>query len=199
MIDVNLSLENIIDLIGKQTKLLEKKIFELSQIKNSMEKVQSNIIDALEYKNNVFIKYNEERKYVSYDIISKTVDELEINLRKVILDIENKKKEVYSSFGTGTNFDLFKNEGKIVNNDIRYFIECNNDIDNYNILPKGNYLSIVLDDNSNNKEQYYSKLIDYITDNNIEVIGDFNEIWIFPRIGKDKKEVTLVKIEILIK
>ncbi len=164
-----------------------------------MEKVHYNIVDTLKYDNNAFIKYNEERKYISYDFISKTVDELEINLRKVILDIENKRKEVYSSFGTSTSFELFKNENKMVNNDIRYFIECDDYIDNYNILPKGNYLSIVLDDNSNNKEQYYRKLVNYMIDNNIEVVGDFNETWIFPRIGKDKKEVTLVKIEILIK
>lgn len=199
MIDINLSLENTIDLIDKQTKLLEKRIFELSQIKDSMEKVHYNIVDALKYDNNAFIKYNQERKYISYDFISKTVDELEINLRKVILDIENKRKEVYSSFGTSTSFEFFKNENKIVNNDIRYFIECDDGIDNYDVLPKGNYLSILLDDNSNNKEQYYRKLVNYIIDNNIDVVGDFNETWIFPRIGQDKKEVTLVRIEILIK
>lgn len=200
IIDVNLSLENTLDLIDKQTKLLEKRISELSQIKNSMERVRNNIVDALKYNNNaIFTKYNEERKYISYGIMSKTVDELEINLRKVILDIENKRKEVYSSFGTSTSFELFKSENKIVSNDIRYFIEYDEDIDNYDILPKGQYLCIVLDDNSNNKEPYYRKLVDYIIDNNIEIAGDFNETWIFPRIWHEKKEVTLVKIEILIK
>lgn len=200
MIDVNISLENTINLIDKQTKLLEEKILELSQIKNSMEKVYNNIVDALKYKeNNVFIEYNEERKYISYKFISKTVDELEVNLRKVILDIENKRKEVYSSFGTSIDFELFNNENKIVNKDIRYFIEGDDEIEDYDTLPQGNYLSIVLDDNSNNKEPYYSKLVEYIRDNNIEVASDFNEIWIFPRIGEGKKEATLVKVEILIK
>lgn len=199
LIDINLPLENTLNLLEKQTKLLGKRINELYEIKNSMEKVHNNISDALNYDNDVFIKYNEERKYVSYGFISKTVDELEVNLRKVVLDIQSKRKEVYSSFGTSTGFEVFKNENKIINYDIRYFIDCDEYIENYKILPKGNYLSIVLDDNSNNKEPYYCKLADYIIDNNIEVVGDFNETWIFPRIGKDKKEVTLVKIEILIK
>ncbi|ACD51311.1 MerR family transcriptional regulator [Clostridium botulinum] len=87
LININLPLENTLDLIEKQTKLLKKRINELSDIKNSMEKVHNNIADALNYDNDVFIKYNEERKYVSYGFISKTVDELEVNLRKVVLDI----------------------------------------------------------------------------------------------------------------
>ncbi|WP_154698271.1 MerR family transcriptional regulator, partial [Clostridium botulinum] len=105
LININLPLENTLDLIEKQTKLLKKRINELSDIKNSMEKVHNNIADALNYDNDVFIKYNEERKYVSYGFISKTVDELEVNLRKVVLDIQSKRKEVYSSFGTGTSFE----------------------------------------------------------------------------------------------
>ena len=67
------------------------------------------------------------------------------------------------------------------------------------ITPEGNYLTIFFDDNWENINKYYYKMIDYIEKNNIEVEGDFNEVWIMPRVDSNGKEKTFGYIEILIK
>ena len=41
--------------------------------------------------------------------------------------------------------------------------------------------------------------MDYIEENNIEVEGDFNEVWTMPRVDSNGKEKTFGYIEILIK
>ena len=42
-------------------------------------------------------------------------------------------------------------------------------------------------------------MIDYIEKNNIEVVGDFIETVIIPRVNKEGKENTLAKLEVLCK
>lgn len=66
-------------------------------------------------------------------------------------------------------------------------------------MEEGDYLSIVFDDNWENIGKYYKKILNYISDKNITTIGDFNEVWVIPRINYDGSIIILGYIEILCK
>lgn len=199
VINCDSSIEDTLSIIENQINVFNSKISELLKIKNSMEKLRTTISDAMNSKNNeVFIEFNKERRYISYNYVSNNIEEQEVNLRRAILDVESRQREVYSIFGVGTLYEKYIVENKIVNMDIRYYIDNKYDANNYNILPEGYYVSIIFDDNSYNKYKYYKKLTDYIINNNIDVVGDFSETWIIPKSYKSK-EITLVKLEIMCK
>lgn len=199
MIQSYSSIDSISSIIGKQIDLFNVKISELLRIKESMERVQETINKGMEEKHNeVFIAFHEEEKYISYPYVSHNTEEQEINLRKVIIEVESKKREVYSVFGVGTLYNQYIKEGNIINQDIRYYVNEELKDESYNVLPKGYYASIIFDDNSFNKEKYYKILVDYIQNNNLNVVGDFSEKWIIPRVDYNGRESTLVKIEIRI-
>ena len=75
------------------------------------------------------------------------------------------------------------------------------DIKEYNkiVLKKGKYLTLNFDDDYNDTRKYYDIIMNYIEENNIEVLGDFYEIYIITRVGSDGSEKSLGKIQILIK
>ena len=66
-------------------------------------------------------------------------------------------------------------------------------------LPAGKYVTMYFDDRSIDNRKYYRKIIDFISENNIEVVGDFLETAMILRVNKDGKENTLAKLEILCK
>ena len=68
---------------------------------------------------------------------------------------------------------------------------------NQNILPEGEYVTLIFEGSLKESINYYKKILDYIKINNIEVVGDFNEIWLMPKIDENLEEKSLVKIEIL--
>lgn len=196
-IDSNSSIDDTLSIIDNQINIFDSKIDNLVKIKKSMEKLKSNITDALiESHNEVFVAFNKERRYISYDYISTNIEEQEVNLRKAIIDVESKQREVYSIYGLGSFYKEYMTEGKIINKDIRYYIDEENDSSYYHTLPEGYYVTIMFDDNSYNKVKYYEKLMNYIKVNNINVVGDFNETWILPRLNNNK-ESTLIKLDIM--
>ena len=66
-------------------------------------------------------------------------------------------------------------------------------------MPAGKYITMYFDDSSIDNRKYYRKIIDFISENNIEVVGDFLETAMILRVNKDGKENTLAKLEILCK
>ena len=66
-------------------------------------------------------------------------------------------------------------------------------------LPSGNYLTMYFEDDFYNTKKYYNEIIKYIKVNNIEVIGDFHEIYIMTRANPEGEIMALAKIEILLK
>lgn len=72
-----------------------------------------------------------------------------------------------------------------------------NDDNNLITLPEGEYITLNFDDDYKDTSKYYKSLIEYIDRNNIEVSGDFYEIYIMTRVGKDGKERSLGQIQIL--
>lgn len=198
IIDSHSSVDDTLSIIENQIKLFDSRISDLIKIRKSMDKLRISISDTMNSKHNeVFITFRKERRYIAYNYVSKNIEEQEVNLRKVIIDVESKKREVYSIFGLGSFYEQYVTENKIVNKDIRYYIDEDYNSGYYEILPEGYYVSIIFDDNSYNKKKYYKELTDYIKNNNIKVSGDFSETWIIPMLDENHKEITLVQLDIM--
>ena len=198
-INARYSISDNIQILDKQIDSFENNFKRLMRIKESMESRRKTYKQIASISmNQVYISYEKERKYLSYDYVSENIDEQEINFRKVILEAGCLQDEVYSIFGTGARYDTYVKEGKIINPDIRYYVD-NEELRRCNVLPEGNYVTVVFDDNAYNKYKYYEMILSYVKSNNIEVVGDFNETWIIPRIGEDGQETTVVKLDLMCK
>ena len=87
------SLESIVDILGNQKKIISNKIKELENIKKKIENLESKIDFSLNKGiEEIFIKHNEERKFIQYNFTDRFSDEFEINLRKILLEVERKCK-----------------------------------------------------------------------------------------------------------
>lgn len=135
---------------------------------------------------------NKENKYRYYILNSEC--SLELVIDNIILDLENKQNEVYVQMGSTVPYKVLKNENKIIYKGIKAFCKDEN---NSNILPKGEYVTLIFEGSLKKSLNHYKKILDYIKVNNIEVVGDFNEIWLMPKIDENLEERSLVKIEIL--
>ncbi|MGO0862249.1 hypothetical protein ACTPEN_21740, partial [Clostridioides difficile] len=66
------SIESMMNTIDRQNKMIENKIKELSDVKNYLNDIEFKVNELLKYDlNNVFIKYNKERKVNLYKCNSK--------------------------------------------------------------------------------------------------------------------------------
>ncbi|NRY67607.1 DNA-binding transcriptional MerR regulator [Clostridium beijerinckii] len=192
------SMEEKLDMISFQQEVLENKLLEMEIIKNHLEYMKNTVSSIIEYETDkIFIKYNEKREYISYDCVSATINELEINYRKVMPNSENqleklsyelssmvsydelKEKMVYKNIMTNNYVRMLKNEGRAI------------------VLPEGEYITIYFEGGCFENKKYYNKIIDYINKNNIKISGDFHEVYILPQVNEDGKENTLMKLEIM--
>ncbi|MFL8756639.1 MerR family transcriptional regulator [Clostridioides sp. GD02376] len=197
LIDSDGSIKSMLNTINEQKKMIENKIKELSDVKKYLNDIESNVNELLEYGlNQVFVKYNKERKVSVYKCDSKDEVEFEMYLRRVILHVQDKYNDVYPIISGSISYEkVIKERDTLLYDNIVDFTRRDN-YENEYILPEGEYLTILYDDNWNNAYDYYQKIIDYAKDNNIEIVGDFNEIWILSRVDSDSKEKTLVQLEI---
>lgn len=187
--------EEIVNLLDVQVKAMEQKIKEYKQISNSMKAIKASISEALSMKQDVpFISDEKEQYYYSYPLVSRTMEEQELNFRKAALMDGEKESQVYSIFGTSTLADEYFKNGIIVNPEIRSFVSAVKDKDVL-IQPSGRYACIIFDDNVNNKENYYECLADFIRKEKLQTKGNFVEEWIIPRV-QNGMESTLIKIKI---
>lgn len=197
-IGTNLSMEEILHIINTQQEIMEDKLKEMNRIKNHVDSIKSSVSSIIKHEfNKVFIKYNKERKYISYDCISNSSDELEFNCRNVMLGIE-KKSEIFNyELSTITAYDNI--EDKITYRNIMINMDENILKDKSNIitLPEGEYLTVYFEGKWFECKEYYNEIIKYIKENNIKVNGDFHEIYIFPKMDESGIENTLTQLEIL--
>lgn len=197
LIDSDSSIESMMNTIDRQNKMIENKIKELSDVKKYLNDIEFKVNELLKYDlNNVFIKYNKERKVNIYKCNSKDEVELEMYLRHIILHIQDRYNDVYPIISGSISYEKVIKEGKALLYDYIVDFTEREEYTNEYILPAGEYLTIIYDDNWNNAYKYYQKIIDYAKNNNIELVGNFNEIWMLSRVGSDTKEKTLVQLEI---
>ncbi|WP_243207773.1 MerR family transcriptional regulator [Paeniclostridium hominis] len=195
------SLESIFDILGNQKKMINEKIKELENIKNKVESLENKIgFSLVQGINKVFVKHNEERKFKIYNYKDRYTDEFEINLSKVLLEVERDYENVNAEISFTTSYKEIKLNGNIVYNNVMINLGENVPYKDENIIsiPKGNYLTMYFDDAYRDSGKYYDIIMDYIKKNNIEPKSDFHEIYIMTRVGMNGKEKSLGQIEILI-
>ncbi|MGL5150392.1 MAG: MerR family transcriptional regulator [Clostridium sp.] len=195
------SLESISSILVNQKELLNNKISQLQHIEKQITLLESKIRTSLEKGlNEVFIKYNEERKCLEFDYTDRNTMKFELDLRKslVVAEKEYKNANTEIVFTVSyeelkkTNVATYKNVMLNLGQDVKY--------ENEKIItiPEGNYLTMYFDDAHRNSLKYYKIVMDYISEHNIKVKGDFREIYILTRMGIDGVIKSLGKIEILI-
>lgn len=195
------SLESIEDILNNQKMIIDEKIKELENIKKKIGYMKDTIATSLDKGiNKVFIKYNNQRKFIKYNYTGRYTDEFEINLRKVLLEVERDYENVNAEIAFTTSYEDINKEGNVVYKNV--MINLGEDIDFKDekiiTIPEGNYLTMYFDDAYRDAGKYYEIIMKYIKDNEIKPKGDFHEIYIMTRVGMDGKEKSLGQIEILI-
>lgn len=194
------SFDSILNIISKQKEMIDNKIKELSTVKNNISFLEERIKKSLEEGiDEVFIKYSEEKRFIKYNNTKRYTEEFEINLSKTLVDMEQKYSSSNKELAFAISYEDIKKYEKLIYNNM--LISVGEGIRNYHenliTLPKGEYITLNFDDDYKDTSKYYKKIIEYIDKNNIEVSGDFYEIYIMTRVGNDGKERSLGQIQIL--
>lgn len=195
------SVESMLEITRQQKKALEAKIIELENMKSHLNNFESRIDNAVSIGfNNIVLIDNEERYVIKYNYISKTPEELEVNLRKVIIDAEEKFGILNSDIGFTVSYDDIVNKNKVVFKNLTIHIYNNREnitLGNISVLQKGTYITMYIDDSSFDNRNYYNEILKFAEANNIRVTGDFIETEIIARVNKEGKGNNLAKIELL--
>ncbi len=196
------SIQSILDITQKQKMAVEKRIKELDHMKSHLDSFENRIIASIEAGfSRILLVDNEERSYIKYNYFSTTQEELEINLRKVIIDAEEKYGILNSDIGFTVSYEDIIKENKVIFKELSIHIYDGIKVKSENlcILPKGTYLTMYLDNSSFDNRKYYHEMIMYAQKNNILVQGDFIETEIIARVNKQGQANNLAKIELLCK
>ncbi len=196
------SLESILTIIKNQKNIIDKKIVELNNIKKSIQNLESSISEALDIGiNKFFIKYNKERKLKKYKYTRRYTEEFEIQLRKSLREIEKEYNCSDVKIAFETSYDGLVKRNELIHTKAMLELDYNILVDKDDIitLKEGNYLTFYFDDNFYDNKKYYYNVIDYIKNNNIDVVGEFYEIYEMTRVSSDGEVKSLAKIEILLK
>ncbi len=195
------SLESILEILGKQKNLINNKIKELENIKYKITSLENKIGISLENGiNEVFVKYNEERKCLKFNYTDRYTEAFEINLRKALLEAERNYENANAEIVFTISYEDMKNNNEVIYKNVMLNLGEDVDYEGEKItsIPAGNYLTMYFDDAYRDSQKYYKIIMDYIERNNIKTKGDFREIYIMTRMGVDGVEKSLGQIEILI-
>ncbi|CUO00238.1 MULTISPECIES: MerR family transcriptional regulator [Clostridium] len=193
------SLDSILDIMKKQKDIIDKKINELNTIKNNISFLEKRINESLEEGINViFIKEYPKREFIKYNNTNRFTVEFEINLSKALADAERKYNNFNKELAFVTSFNDFRRDDKTIYKAMMLSFTDMISIDEKEkfIIPKGKYLTINFDDDYKDTKKYYTKIMNYIRENNIKVKGDFYEIYAMTRVGNDGREKSLGKLQI---
>lgn len=194
------SFDSILNIMSNQKKMIDNKIKELSAVKNNITFLEERIKKSLkEGIDKVFIKYNEERRFIKYSNTKRYTEEFEINLSKTLVDLERSNSNSNKELAFAVSYEDIKKGDELIYNNMLLGIKegVKTEYENLITMPKGEYVTLNFDDDYNDTSKYYKKIMEYISKETIEVVGDFYEIYIMTRVGNDGKEKSLGKIQIL--
>ena len=194
--------ESVLHIIRKQKAIIDEKIKELNKIKDNITFLEESIKVSLdEGLNKIFIKFYEDRSFIKYDNTNRFTEEFEVNLSKILAEVERKYTYFNKELWFVISYKDLKADKKVTYKNTMIKFTQSMDIKEYNkiVLKKGKYLTLNFDDDYNDTRKYYDIIMNYIEENNIEVLGDFYEIYIITRVGSDGSEKSLGRIQILIK
>ena len=193
--------DSMMKIIKQQMCVLDKKIEELQSVKSYIEFLDFRIRESKKVKESeIFVKENDERLVKRYNCKMESIKEIEINLRKILLEAEKDNWMLNSEIVFESSIDKLRSEERVVYTSIMLYKHTKK-IDDCEsiILPKGKYLTMYYDDGYKNNLKYYKKMLNYINKNNIETIGNFNEFSILSRINNNEVEKSIIQLEIKIK
>ena len=198
IIDNYTSLDSILEIMQKQKQIIKKKITELESIKYNIKCIEKGIKETQSHGlNTVFIKYNPERKFVTYDYTDRYAYEFEMNLRSSLVDMELN----YNSYNSQIAFSVAYNE-EINTDKLNYnrtMIKIENEIikneENIYTIEEGNYLTLYFDDDYHDALKYHNIFKEYIKENNIKIVSDIYEIYLITRVGNNGQRKSLAHIE----
>lgn len=202
ILNSNSSIKDISQNIKRQSIIIEQNIKQLIKMQAYLHNINEDIVNSInEGLDKIFLKHNEERLFINYPIYSTNVVELDVNMRDILLDIEEKNNDnLFITLGSTVSYKDLKENNKIIYNGFKIFNSSYSEsYKNISYLPKGDYLTLIYQGDIRESDLYYEKMINYINEHHIEVIGDFNETWIISRIDENLQEQSLIKIDILIK
>lgn len=191
----------LVNILEKQKQVLDQKIHELLLVRKHIDFLGERIHMATSQPlNEVVIKKQEGRKMIAYGYVSHNTQELEINLRKVLLDVEKTYGILNSEIAFKASYDAILEE-KLIYNQILLYVEEPERLEEKTIftLPVGNYLSLYYDDHYGDNLKYYQKLLEVARERKLTLEGDFYEFSIMPKIDTGQREKSLVELMIKIK
>lgn len=196
-----ISINSMMILIEKQRGVLESKIAELENVKSYINFLDYRLKETKEIEENkIFIRYNDERIVRKYICILNNQEDIELNLRKVLLESEKDNWMLNSELVFEASLDMLKKDNKVVYTAIMLYNHKNIKQNTENVvLSKGKYLTMYYDDSYKNNLKYYKMMLNYIDKYNIETLGDFNEFSILSRMNSNEDEKSIIQLEIKIK
>lgn len=196
-----ISVDSMMVLIDKQRKILNAKIAELENVKSYINFLDYRLKETKQIEENkIFVKYNDERIVKKNVCILNNQEDIELNLRKFLLDSEKDNWMLNSELVFEASLDMLKIKNKIVYTAIMLYNHKNIKKSTENVvLSKGKYLTMYYDDSYKNNFKYYKMMLDYIKKNNIETLSNFNEFSILSRISSNEEEKSIIQLEIMIK
>ena len=100
----------MIKILEQQRMVLDEKIKELEAVKSYIDFLDFRIKEStVVEKTEIFIKENEERVVKRYNCIMKNVKEVELNLRKVLLEAEKDDCMLNSELAFEASLENLKN------------------------------------------------------------------------------------------
>ncbi len=198
----NISINNALNLFEIQEDIIEQKIEELKLIQNKVKSRISKIKDSINYeKLNTIMEIDfEERTLVILREKVKSNKDLELSIRK----LENKANKKSSIFlgEVGVSISKEKLKDKLFKEYDSTFIFVENKDYNKEIiktLSNGRYVCIRFNGLHEDSNIYYEKLLNYIEENNYEILEDSIEITLIdPGLTTDTSEF-VTEIQILVK
>ena len=194
--------ESVLHVIRKQKVIIDEKIKELNKIKDNITFLEGRIKVSLdEGLNKIFIKFYEQRSFIKYDNTNRFTEEFEVNLSKILAEVERKYTYFNKELGFVISYKDLKEDNKVTYRNTMIYFTGRMNITEYDksILPRGKYLTLNFDDDYNDTRKYYDIIMEFIEKNNIQILGDFYETYIITRISSNGMEKSLGKIQILIK
>lgn len=194
------SIDSILNIISKQKDMIDSKIEELTEVKNNITFLENRIKKTLEEGiDSVFIKQEDERTFIKYNNIKRYTEEFEINLSKTLVDMKEKDSSFNRVLAFAISYEDIKKHGELIYDNMLISVrpDSRKNINKLITMPKGEYITLNFDDDYNDTSKYYKILMEYIDNNNIEVSGDFYEIYIMTRVGTYGEEKSLGQIQIL--
>ena len=198
----NANSEEVINSLEEQNYIINKKISELELIKH---KINSKIIQIKDSQRKDIIgvirEVNfKERQAVHLRHSMKTDEDIELSLRKLTNMSGNKIFLTYGMVGVSiSREDLMK---RVYNEYKSIFVmieEKKYDKRLIKIFPKGTYICIRFNGTHKDSSLYYEKLMNYINNNQYEILGESLEIELTdPSLLLSDKEVVM-ELQILVK